>query len=61
MKSGGLVRELFLLIDGKINAGPRLKSLEKLTKICRNAIKNYLIAMDKLAFVMKFLDTQKIL
>ena len=59
MKSGGLVGELFLPIDGKINEDVRQKCLEKLPNICRTAIKNNLISMDELAFVMSFIDIQK--
>ena len=59
MKSGGLVGELFLPIDGEINEDVRQKCLEKLPEICKNSIKNNLISMDELAFVMTFIDTQK--
>lgn len=59
MKSGGLVGELFLPIDGEINEDIRQKCLEKLPEICRNSIKNNLITIDELAFVMNYIDTQK--
>ena len=59
MKSGGEVGELFLPIDGKINEDVRQKCLEKFPKICQNAIKNNLISMDELAYIMNFIDTQK--
>jgi hypothetical protein len=59
MKSGGLVGELFLPIDGKINEDVRQKCLEKLPEICKSAIKNNLMSMDELNFVMTFVNTQK--
>jgi hypothetical protein len=59
MKSGGLVGELFLPIDGEINEDVRQKCVKKLPKICRIAIKNNLISMDELAYVMTFIDTNK--
>lgn len=59
MKSGGLVGELFLPIDGNINENIRQKCVEKFPEICRNSIKNNLISMDELAFIMNFIDTQK--
>ena len=59
MKSGGLVGELFLPIDGEINEDVRQKCLEKFPEICRNSFKSNLITMEELAFVMNFIDTQK--
>ena len=59
MKSGGLVGELFLPIDGDINEDVRQKCLEKLPEICKNSIRNNLISMDELAFILSFVDTQK--
>ena len=59
MKSGGLVGDLFLPIDGEINEDVRQKCVKKLPKICRIAIKNNLISMDELAYVMTFIDTEK--
>ena len=59
MKSGGLVGELFLPVDGEINEEVRKKCLEKFPKICKYCVKNNIISMDELAFVMKYIDTQK--
>ena len=59
MKSGELVGELFLPIDGEINEDVRKKCLEKLPEICKNFVKNNIISIDELAFVMTFIDTQK--
>jgi len=59
MKSGGSVGELFLPIDGEINGDVRQKCLEKLPEICKNSVKNNLMSMDELAFVMTFVNTQK--
>ena len=59
MKSGGEVGELFLPIDGEIGENNRKKCLEKLPKNCQEMINSNNISFDELAFVMKFIDTQK--
>lgn len=59
MKNGGLVGELFLPIDGEINENNRKKCLEKLPRICQDMINSKNITFDELAYIMKFIDTQK--
>ena len=59
MKSGGLVGELFLPVDGEINDDIRQKCLEKLPKICQSSVKDNIISYDELAYVMEFINTQK--
>ena len=59
MKSGGLVGELFIPVDGDINDEIRKKCLEKFPKICKNFVNNNIISFDELAFIIKFVNTQK--
>lgn len=58
MKSGGLVGELFIPVDGEINENTRKKCLDKFPEICKISVKSKIISIDELAFLMKYVNTQ---
>jgi len=59
MKSGGVVGDLFLPVDGKINEDVRQICLNKLPETVKNMVKQNIISIDELAYIMTFVDTQK--
>ena len=59
MKSGGLVGELFIPVDGEINDEIRRKCLTKFPEECITSVNNNIISLDELAYIIKFVNTQK--
>ena len=61
MNSGGIVGELFLPVDGDINEEIRQKCLDKFPDLCKNAVRDKLISIDELTYIIQLVDTQKTL
>ena len=51
MKSGGLVGELFIPVDGEINDEIRRKCLTKFPEECITSVNNNIISLDELAYI----------
>ena len=59
LKSGGIVGELYIPIDGEINEENRMKCLEKLPKICKKLVNEKKITINEISWLMSYINISK--